>query len=341
MAGTSNVADLGADPAAQSPARGANGLIERIALRINRARRPRSGDIRLTQRSIYILPSKAGLLYALVLFAMLTASMNYQLSLGYGLTFWLAGVGVVAILHTFRNLTHLTLRPGRVEAVFAGQIAEFGLVLVNQSKRERHAIRMLGQGMSAEIIADVPANAEHLATVAIPTRRRGWLEVPRIRLYTRFPVGLWCAWAYWYPGMRAMVYPTPESPAAPLPEFAAVAADGNGRGKGEDDIAAIRPYQAGDSIRRIAWKAVARTASDTLLSKQFDGGDRGELLFDWQALPTTLDTEARLSRLTRWVVDADACGLRYALNLPGVDIELDHGPAHRQRCLEALALYPG
>lgn len=329
-----------AGPTALEPRPSLRNLIDRIALRINRTRRPRSGDVRLTQRLIYILPSKAGLLYALVLFAMLSASMNYQLSLGYALTFWLASVGIVAIFHTFRNLSNLLLRPGRVEAVFAGQIAEFGLVLVNQSNRERHAIRMLGQGMSVEIVADLAVSSEHLSTVAIATEKRGWLTIPRIKLYTRYPVGLWGAWAYWYPGMRALVYPAPETPAAPLPEYTAATSDGNGRGKGEDDIAAIRPYQMGDSIRRIAWKAVARTGSDQLLSKQFEGGDHGELLFDWNTLPPHLDTETKLSRLTRWVIDADAAGIRYAMRLPGQSIELDHGSVHRQKCLEALALFP-
>jgi uncharacterized protein (DUF58 family) len=316
-------------------------LVDRIALRINRSRQPRSGDVRLTQRLIYILPSKAGLLFAMVLFAMLSASMNYQLSLGYALTFWLAAAAIVAIFHTFRNLVNITLKPGRVEAVFAGQIAEFGLMLINNSSRERHAIRMLGAGMSAEVIVDLQASAEQLATIALTTHKRGWLAIPRIKLFTRYPIGLWCAWAYWYPGMRALVYPAPESPAAPLPEFTAVASDGNGRGKGEDDIAAIRPYQFGDSIRRVAWKAVARTASDQLLTKQFDGGDRGELMFDWMALPAALDVESRLSRLTRWIIDAENSGIRYSLRIPGQMLDLDHGAAHRQKCLEALALFQG
>ncbi len=336
---SSNVVSFDATEVQDAQTTPVRSIVERIALRINRSRRPRSGDIRLTQRLIYILPSKAGLLFALILFAMLSASMNYQLSLGYALTFWLSAASIVAIFHTFRNLVNIALKPGRVEAVFAGQIAEFGLMLVNHSSRERHAIRLLGTGMSGEIVVDLQPVAEQLATIAIATQKRGWLEIPRIKLFTRYPIGLWCAWAYWYPGMRALVYPAPESPAAPLPEFTAVASDGNGRGKGEDDIAAIRPYQLGDSIRRVAWKAVARTASDQLLTKQFDGGDRGELLFDWSALPAQLDDETRLSRLTRWIIDAENSGIRYALKLPGQSVELDQGPGHRQVCLEALALF--
>ena len=104
------------------------------------------------------------------------------------------------------------------------------------------------------------------------------------------------------------------------------------------DLAALRAWSAGDSPRRIAWKAVARSGSDELLVKQFDGAEGGELLLDWHSLPNGLPAESRLSRLTAWVIEADAAGLRWGLHLPGLVIEPGQGPQHRERCLEALAL---
>jgi uncharacterized protein (DUF58 family) len=316
------------------------GWLDRIGIWLNRRLGPQSGDVRLSQRSIYIVPSKAGFLYAGVLFAMLVASINYQLSLGYALTFLLGATAIIGILHTYRNLTGITLRPGRAEPVFAGQLAEFSLMLVNPSKTERFAIHLTAWGMAKDELIDLPTAAEQLVSIALPTVRRGWLDLPRLKLWTGYPLGIWRAWAYWHPALRVLVYPTPETPAAPMPDNLAISADGNGSGKGDDDVAAIRPYQDGDSMRRIAWKAVARSASDNLLSKQFDGGDRGELLLDWRLLPAQLDTEARISRLTRWVIDAESSGTRYALNLPNEQIALDSGATHRQRCLEALAALP-
>lgn len=301
-------------------------------------RGPTFGEVRLSQRSIYILPSKAGLLYGGVLLSMLVASINYQLSLGYALTFLLGGIGMVGILHTFRNLTSIVLRPGRAEPVFAGQLAEFSLVLVNPGNLERYAIRVIASGMAQEMVADLPPAGDRMVSIALPTERRGWMSIPRLRIWTRYPIGLWRAWSYWQPSMRVLVYPTPESPAPPLPSTVSQAAEGEGLGQGEEDVAAIRPYRAGDSLRRIAWKAVARSGGDDLLSKDFDGGGRGELLLDWQSLPSALDTEAKISRLARFVIDAEAAGARWTMNLPGLEIEADAGPAHRQRCLEALAL---
>ncbi len=313
-------------------------LVDRIALRLRPRRQPQTGEVRLTQRTIYILPHKAGLLYAGVLLAMLIAAINYQLSLGYAFTFLLGGVGIVGILHTYRNLSNIALRPGRADPVFAGQLVEFSLLLHNPTKAARFAIHLDAPGTARDELVDLAAGAEHIASIALPTERRGWLELPRLKVWTRFPIGIWYAWAYWHPAMRVLVYPTPESPSAPLPESRVSTGDGQGRGCGEDDVAALRPYAAGDSLRRIAWKAVARLGSDALLSKDFDGGDRGELLLAWDQLPAALDAELKLSRLTRWVIDADSAGIRYSLSLPDTRIELDSGPAHRQRCLEALAL---
>ena len=63
----------------------------------------------LGQRNIYILPTRAGLTFALTLIVMLLASINYQLNLCYALTFLLAGAGLVSMHVTHSNLRGLTL----------------------------------------------------------------------------------------------------------------------------------------------------------------------------------------------------------------------------------------
>jgi uncharacterized protein (DUF58 family) len=64
-------------------------------------------------------------------------------------------------------------------------------------------------------------------------------------------------------------------------------------------------------------------------------------MFDWDSLPG-LDTEMRLARICRWVLDAHQHGEAFGLRLPGSSIEPNIGTAHRQRCLTALALFePG
>jgi uncharacterized protein (DUF58 family) len=74
--------------------------------------------------------------------------------------------------------------------------------------------------------------------------------------------------------------------------------------------------------------------------KVFSGAASGTTLLRWQDASAS-DVEARLSQLSRWVLEAEERNLRYGLCLPGFDIAADNGEAHRHRCLEALALYEG
>jgi uncharacterized protein (DUF58 family) len=311
--------------------------IGRIAPTFSLSFGPHVGELRLDRRRVYILPTRAGLLFGLALFTMLLTAINYALALGYALTFLLTGVALVSMLHTWRNLLGLTLRPGRAEPVHAGQLAELGLLLRNPQGPDRFAIEMTVPGTAQPTRVDVTGGTELLVQVALPTQRRGWQTAPRMKLSTTFPLGLWRAWAYWHPQARVLVLPRPETPAAPLPESGSAGTEHSGRG--EEDFAAIRPFRAGDSPRRLAWKAMARMGGDALLVREFEGGSGGELELDWADLPASLDIETRLSRLARWVIDAEAAGLSYALTLPGVSLPLDAGPAHRAACLEALALW--
>lgn len=318
--------------------RAAVSWVDRLAMRLPGRAGPHHGELLLAQRNVFILPTRAGILYAVVLLAMLIASINYSLSLGFMLTFLLGAVAIVTMLHTFRNLSALELRAGRGEPVFAGNLAELNLSLTERRGTERFAVRLMAPGAESPEVVDIAPQAEQPARVVFPAPARGRMPLPKIRLVTEFPLGLWRAWAWWQPAGHLLVYPMPESPAVPLPSSSLAASEGEGGGAGEEDLASLRAYVPGDSPRRIAWKAVARSGSDDLLVKQFDGAARGELLLDWQLMPASLDGESRLSRLTAWVLEAEARGLRWSLHLPGIELPVDGGASHRDRCLEALAL---
>ena len=136
-----------------------------------------------------------------------------------------------------------------------------------------------------------------------------------------------------------LVFPAPETPAPPLPARSTAQGEGARSGNGHGDPIALRPYVDGDPPQRIAWKAVARSASGDLVTLQRGEAELGETTLDWYELPASMADEARLSRLARWTIDADASGSRFGLRLPGVLVEADSGPAHRMRCLEALATW--
>jgi len=296
---------------------------------------PEQGVIFLSQRRVYVLPTRHGLTFSLALVLMLFGAINYSLSLGYALTFLLAGLGIVSLLHTFRNLAHLYVSAGRVDNVFAGELARFVLTLESRGDLDRFAIDLSARAPA--VTCNIPARQTISVAVPVKTARRGWLQLPRVTIETRYPLGLARAWSYVQPDMRALVYPRPDE--APLPVDAPIADAGEAQtaGAGLDDFAGLRPYQASDSPRHVAWKAVAR--GGPVLTKTFSGHASLELWFDWSMLPPDMDVEARLSRLTRWVLLAHELDARYGLKLPGVELALAQGEAHQQRCLQALALF--
>ena len=296
---------------------------------------PERGPVFLSQRRVYILPTGHGVLFAAALLLMLIGSINYQLSLGFILTFLLAGMGIVAILHTYRNLAHLSVSAGRVEPAFAGGAVRFHLHLDNATRFDRVAVDARC-GPCGETV-DVPAGATASATLVLPAEQRGWLRLPRVTVETRYPVGLFRAWSYVQPDARALVYPRPDDSSLPLPTFVPDRGDAAHSGVGSDDFAGLRPYQPGDSPRHIAWKSAAR--GEHLLTKVFTGRGAAELWLDFSTLPAALGVEGRLSRLTRQVLLAEETRVAYGLRLPGCELGPDLGESHCDACLKRLALF--
>lgn len=306
--------------------------------RLFRTGREEPAPITLTQRRIFIVPSRAGLLFALVLAVMLIGAINYNLGLGHALVFLLAGLGIVAMVHTCRNLVALRLLPGRADPVFAGEVARFPLHLQNTRSEARCALE-LAFGKQTGITVDIPANGLTSAAIPCTTHRRGRLDPGQVTLSTRYPLGLFRAWSYPHPRLSCLVYPHPLD--TPLPPASPIAQSGHRQGdSGQEDFAGLRLRQPSDPIRHVAWKAVARDFTNRpLLIKQFANGAEEELWLDWSQLPADCDTEIRLSLLTGWVLAADERQIRYGLRLPGRTFQPAQGNAHRNACLEALALY--
>jgi uncharacterized protein (DUF58 family) len=305
---------------------------------ISSIKRPESPPIVLRHRRVFILPVRLGLLYAATLGILLIGSINYALALGFALTFALAGLGLAGMVHTARNLARIAVSFGRVEAVFAGEPAQFRLYLDCAAGFDRPAILARHVGSGSQFVVDIPAQGIAEVVLDVPTQRRGWLPAGRVLLETRFPLGLFRAWSHVEPDVRCLVYPRPERSPLPRPKSESAAGALRSQAVGNDDFSGLRTYQLSDSPRHVAWKAVAR--SDGMLTKQFTGQAAAELWLDWNLLPGDLDSESRLSRLAGWVLAAEREGVQYGLRLPQLEIRPGRGDVHAASCLQALALYP-
>jgi uncharacterized protein (DUF58 family) len=300
------------------------------------------GTVLLVMRRVFIVPAAPGLAFTGLLLVMLIGALNYNLGLGFALTFFAGACAVADMFLTAKNLAGLRLAPGRVQPVFAGEEARFELQLHNPQRADRYAVWLgFQQDGEPRHVADVPAGGSALAVLSCATAQRGWLDAPRIRLLTRYPLGLFRAWAYWKPDLRALVYPDPEADAPPLPMQGAASEEGHGQ-VGLDNFAGIRSYQAGDPMRRLAWRQIARhdpALGGQLVTKHFDGGAVAELCLDFSQLPPWMGLEHKLSRLTSWVLEAERRALPYAFRLGPQQFDPALGDAHRAACLQALALY--
>jgi uncharacterized protein (DUF58 family) len=327
-----------AGPAAEreTPAPRRPGPIERWWM----ARLPATDSWTLGQRNIYILPTVSGLSFALLVVVMLLASINYQLNLGYVLTFLIAGAAVVSMHMTHGTLRGLTLRLKPPAPGFAGDPARLEIVVTNPGRARYGLTLRLHDGARhghSMVTVDAPALGQAGATLAVVPATRGWHTLPVLVVETGFPFGLFRAWSVWRPAARVLAWPRPEQPAPPLPAAQPVSGELNAaRLASGSELEGVRPWRRGDSLRQVVWKKVAK--SGEMVSRETTGSGGRELWLDWTATHGG-DPEQRLARLAAWVETAERAGLRYGLNLPGAELPPGQGETQRRAALERLALF--
>jgi uncharacterized protein (DUF58 family) len=276
-----------------------------------------------------------GFFFGFCLLVMLLAAINYQNNMSYALTFLLATLFVVAVLHTYANLSGLTIRALRAQPAFPGQQTEFDVQIERGKQREHFALRLKWPD-SSEGLVNLVAQDKVRVQLHTAVGNRGWYSPGRLLLESTYPLGMLRCWTWIDLDLHALVYPRPlASPALPglatdKPDGAAVPIVGS------DDFYGFREYRRGDSLRQIHWKGLAKGQS--LQSKQYGAyADRSAWL-DWEMFPG-VGTEQRLSHLCYWVLEFESRKEEYGLRLPAVVIDPDVGERHRDRVLKELALY--
>ncbi len=311
------------------------------------SRLPLTDSVLLTQRNVYILPTRPGFMLALTLAVLLVASINYQLNLGYLLTFLLAGSAVVGMHVCHGTLRGIAMNLIAPPAQFAGSAAVIDVKLTNTRRSTRHGIGLSVLPTDGETgklhwaWTDVPAQNSTTVQIAFTPRDRGLHRLPILTAETRFPLGTFRVWTIWRPAAQILVYPAPELHAPPLPpgepRSGRTAAAARVQNSGEFD--GIRAYRRGDPLKLVMWKKAAKAdeQGNGLVVRDAQQAQHYELQLDFLQAGA-LGTEAKLSRLCAWVLMANKMGLSYGLRLPGLQIKPGSGEAHKRQCLEALAL---
>ena len=303
-------------------------------------------------RRIFIVPTCFGFVYAGFLFLILLGAINYSNSLGHVLCFLLGSLGLVSMLHTYRNLAKIELTQAHAKPIFCGQEINFKLVFNNPIPHESYQIEISSKQNKTSSWNPFkkmagyhhPHTLSHLASqqttrqnYLLPSKQRGQYQLGRIRIASVFPLGLYNTWTYFNTDSNVLVYPKPEGQLfIPSPEKQGQNFK-QGQQKGLDDFSGFNRYRVGDPIHAIAWKAMA--TDNILRTKQFTSPHGGYLMLDWQDVATLNSLETRLSQLCKWILQAESKGISYGLTLPHITINYGYGETHRHQCLTALALY--
>jgi uncharacterized protein (DUF58 family) len=304
-------------------------LLERLRRRRGDTVLPRN----LEYRHIYILPTRFGFWFGVLLFLMVVGGLNFNNNMTLGLSFLMSSIALLTSLLAYRNLAELSVHAIRAAPVFCGEYAYFRVILRNREERNRFAVEGVSEeGRDCIDIAPQETGRLRLTQQAV---QRGWMPMDPFRIETRFPLGLFRAWSVVIPQARCLVYPEPARDAPPLPRTGRGEHGAANRGDGEH-FHGLREYRPGDPLRQIAWRTSAR--HEKLFSRQMETPTEEACELNWYLMGGG-DTERKLSILTAWVLRAERRQIPYSLELPGAALPADLGEAHRDACLEILALY--
>lgn len=298
-------------------------------------RMPVGKSVTLSQRSSYIWPTGLGYFLVLVILLMLIGATNYQNNLAFLLTFLVAGVGLVTMIFTYKNLQGIEfslINPGEI---FAGDTLSLPVSLKSNTRTKHFSI---GVGLDKKNInlVDVPDENFVILAVDIKAEKRGRMTLPRLTVTSVFPFGWLRTWAYFAFNNEVIVYPKPLEPTRIDSQSQGQESEDGSRVEGSEDLYGLRPYQEGEPLARVDWKSYARERG--MFVREFASYENADLCFKWEDFPGA-DQEARLSYLTYMVLEASSNQRNFALELPDSYVEFGEGVAHRQKCLNLLALY--
>lgn len=295
---------------------------------------PPAREVTLDQKRIFIFPSRTGFFFLLVLLLMLVASINYQNNMGFALTFLLANVFVVAVLHTYANLSGLTLRAVRASPVFAGQHSEFEILVSRPHTRSHYGLAFRWDGESVSV--NLVENGSEEVKLYLLTKKRGYFNPGRLSLQSYYPLGLIRTWTWIDLDIQALVYPRPLQGPAPAGDSSDSPDGDTVPVAGSDDFYGLKDYQWGDSLKHVYWKSVAK--GQPLQSKQYHAYSDRSVWLDWEHYPG-MPIEYRLSYMCHWLLHFDAEGEEYGMRMPGFQAEPGSGEEHRAQLLRQLALF--
>ena len=153
-----------------------------------------------TSRRVYIVPTRSGIVYAVLMAALLVASINDRLNLGFALCFTLRAAAWRPMWQGQRNLRGLQAAGPTPDQVSGQALTIVPLWTIGRPAKVRPT-RWARERLGQEAPEPVDLAAHGHATPAAPadTPAPGTRPLARRQAGSRHPLGLFVCWTLWQP----------------------------------------------------------------------------------------------------------------------------------------------
>ncbi|MCU7553848.1 DUF58 domain-containing protein [Alteromonas sp. ASW11-19] len=306
-------------------------------LRWLQQRIPPSRHYSLNLKSVFIFPSWFGWGYLLMCGCLFILGTNYQNNLMLLLCYFLLALMLITLFTSYQNFARLTIRATPVKPVYAGEPAMLALMVrTDADEKPVHGqIEVTWWQQPAPLTVDLDSHPPHFSLPYV-TQTRGIIKLPRVTISSLFPLGLYRCWTHLDFQQTLTVYPRPIPCQVTLYPEDDEGSDTSSEQPGHDDFYALRGYQVGEPLQRIAWKNIAKGGD--WVSKTFSQPQRQTGCL---RMSGGEPVETALGKLAFQVIALSEQGAYFGLHLGHIKVPLGSGDAHKHQCLCALARFPG
>lgn len=304
---------------------------------------PDKRQFQMDMSNVFIFPSKFGIVYCLLCGLLFILGTNYRNNLMLLFSYFLLAMFLVNLLVSYANFVRLKVQLGKLSSVYALNDCPLPLWLGDshcQNISELNCagkihFRFWGSERQKSIESE---NHSNPVVLNLPTDKRGYMVLPRITIESFYPLGLFRCWTHIRFINKVLIYPQP------IPTELIIENQLTGEEEaldldtlpGQNDFDALKSYERGEPLSRVAWKLVAKGGD--MMTKQFSDSYNSALWLDIRHY-NDQGLESAISKLTWLVIELTQRKASFGLILGEQRIEVNTGNPHMEKCLEALAVF--
>ena len=285
-------------------------------------RRREGTELRLGLRTLYILPTRFGLLWLATAGLLYLVGLQMRSNGSLLLSFLLLGLMLLSMHLTHDNLQGLSLKCGDPEPSFAGQAVLYPLLIQSRDPKQRLELQFRG---ADPLVLQRLSAGQTAVDLPWPASERGWQTPGRLHIETTAPLGLFVCWSSWEPSRQQLIYPARR--VGPV-----VVEHQDLQSDGLEEWQDVKPHRPGERLALVDWTSLAK--GRRLQSKQFADPSEESLMLSPAA---GLNREQALEHLAHCIWQMHQRGAIYGLRLAGQTLHPCDGVSHRDACLELLA----